>query len=154
MRAPAAALLLLLAACPEPPKTMHHEMMVSSLADLHTWHPRMRAKGQMSFDAVMSYGDEIWPSLIAHLTDETPTHIREETFGITPVVGDVCFLILLDLTGLKWEDFYDDGVFVSKQVPDKKNPNPLFGLDWKPGSRRKVQRRFVKILELAEQREP
>ncbi len=136
--------LLVLAGCLEPPKTNQMEQAVSGLADLHRWDPGTQARGQLAYDAVMGWGPEIWPHLAAHLTDETPTAIHEELYGITPVVGDICFLMLLQLTRRNCEDFSDDGVYLSRQIP-----NPAFCVRWKdpaPVSRKRVQEHFFRLL--------
>lgn len=145
MKAPSAVLALLaLAACIEPPKSGQMEQAVMSLEDLWSWDPNTKAKGQAAYEAVVGWGPEIFPHLVAHLTDLTPTKIYEPTFKITPTVGDVCFLLLLDLTGRRWQEFQPDGVFVQSVLP-----NPVFNVRWPdPGARQRVQKRFLTLLDL------
>jgi len=139
---PLAALLLPAASCIEPPKHGQMEQAISGLAHLHSWDPGTQARGQYAYDAVMSWGPEILPALVAHLTDETPTAIRDEISGRTVVVGDVCFLLALQISGHSWKEFYDDGVFISTALE-----NTLFCIRWNDrASRFKVQSRFRKFL--------
>jgi hypothetical protein len=130
--------------CQEPPKTGKMDEAVRGLAHLHSWDPSTEAQGNLSYDIVMGWGKEIIPVLIAHLTDETPTLLYDKTFDITVVLGDVCFYLLLKLTGLEWKVFFEDGVFVTTLLP-----NPIFCIRWKEPSlqtRRRVQTHFIKIL--------
>lgn len=145
MRTPLAAvasLWLLTVGCPEPPKTNQMGELVSSLAHLHTWDADMQGKGQWAYDSVMGYGPEIWPILVAHLTDETPTAIYEQVADRNAKVSDVAFLMLLQLTQRPWQDFAKDGVFVSTALP-----NPIFCIKWTRQAKFKVQARFMDILE-------
>lgn len=141
---------VLLAGCVEPPKTGQMEQSVMALADLYTWDPHTKAKGQASYDSVMGWGPEVLPHLVAHLTDMTPTAIYEPTFQIQVTIGDVCFLLLLDLTGRSWQEFHEDGIFVHRLVPNTQNPNPIFNIRWDMPARKRVQRRFARLLELEE----
>ena len=141
-----AILLLGLAGCPEPPKGQKMEQAVSGLEHLHAWDPKTEAKGQYAYDAVMGWGPEIRFVLALHLTDETQTAIYEPLTQRNPVVGDVCFLMLLRLTGLPWQQFSGEGVFLSTALP-----NPVFCLKWDPGARLRVQRKFFEILPPPEQ---
>jgi len=139
-----AALFLFLAACTEPPKTMQHETSVRGLLDLHTWSPSTEGQGQYGYDEVMSAGPEIFPSLIAHLTDETETKLYDAIVDRHVYLGDVCFYLLLRLTGLKWEEFIGDGVFISTALP-----NRIFCIRWTEptlASRRKVQLHMAKLI--------
>ncbi len=131
------------AACQEPPKTGKMLHVVRGLVDLHTWDPATEGLGQYGYDAVMGAGPEVLLSLAAYLTDETPTALYDRVFEIRVSLGDVCFHMLLKLTGLKKELFLEDGAFVSSQLP-----NPIFCIRWKDGmaSRRKAQARFLKLL--------
>ena len=120
------------------------ESAVRGLLDLHSWDPSTEGRGQYGYDAVMSAGPGILPSLVAHLADETPVRaLYERTFEIQVTMGDVCFYLLLKLTDLPWREFLDDGAFISTQLP-----NPIFCIRWTDGiaSRRKVQLHFLKIL--------
>ncbi len=137
-----AALLVLAAGCFEPPKAGQMAQAVSGLAHLYAWDPSTQARGQYAYDAVMSWGPEILPALVAHIPDETPTAIHDAFSGRTVVVGDVCFLMALQLSGRRWQEFYDDGVFVSTALE-----NPVFCVRWngRP-SRLKVQARFGSLL--------
>lgn len=141
----AAALLLLLlglAGCMEPPPTgAKMDQAVTGLADLHTWDARTEGKGQYSYDAVMGWGPEIRFVLALHLTNESPTAIYEPLTQRNPVVGDVCFLMLLRLLGLSWQQFSGEGVFLSTALP-----NPVYCLKWDPGARARVQRKFFELL--------
>lgn len=145
-----AALLLAMAAagCQEPPKTGQYESAVRGLADLHTWDPGMQAQGQYAYDVVVGSVPDVFPVLVSHLTDETPTAIYEKAFGIQVTISDVCFMILLRVTGMNPEIFYEDGVFVSKLLP-----NPIFCVRWNDRpSRYRVQARFTKLLKLDEEK--
>ena len=136
----AAALLLGLSGCAEPPKTHKLEELVSGLANLHKWDASMQGRGQAHYDRVMGYGPEILPALIAHLTDETPTAIYEDVTRRNPKVCDVAFLMLLELTKSKWEDFADEGVFISTVLP-----NQIYCIKWDKVSKIKVQAKFAKL---------
>ncbi|HLF94896.1 MAG TPA: hypothetical protein VJB14_15625, partial [Planctomycetota bacterium] len=72
---------------------------------------------------------------------ETPTKIYHRETGRNPRVSDVVLLILLTLTQRKWEEFADDGVFVSKVIP-----NPVFCINWDRTAKFKVQARFQKLI--------
>lgn len=139
------AVLILLggSACQEPPKTGQMVQVVRGLVDLHAWDPATEGLGQYGYDAVMNAGPEVFLSLAAHLTDETPTALYDRTFDIKVSLGDVCFYMLLKLTGFKRDLFLEDGAFISSQLP-----NPIFCIRWKDGaaSRRKAQARFLKLL--------
>jgi len=138
-----AAALLLLSGCMEPPKHGQMVQAISGLAHLHSWDPSTQARGQYAYDAVMSWGPEILPALVAAIPDETPTAIHDEVSGRTVVVGDVCFLMALQLANRSWEDFYDDGVFISSKTLD----NPVFCIRWKERAARfRVQARFRTFL--------
>src|SRR6185295_17573821 len=89
------------AGCAEPPRTAQMDDLVSGLAHLHSWDKHMQAKGHYAYDAVMGYGPEILPVMVAHLTDETPTAIYEKMTERNPKVCDAVFLMLLELTKTK-----------------------------------------------------
>src|SRR5258706_12661001 len=108
-----AGLLLAAAGCQEPPRIAQMDDLVSGLAHLHQWDVAMQGKGHYAYDAVMGYGREIYPVLVSHLTDETPTAIYEKMTDRNPTVSDAVFLMLLELTRTRWQDFSKDGVFVS-----------------------------------------
>lgn len=137
-----AVVILGAAGCQEPPRTGQMDMLVTSLAHLKEWDPIMQGRGQYSYDAVMGYGPEIYPVMVAHLTDETPTIIHEPIADRTAKISDVVFLMLLQLTRMKWEDFSQEGVFVSTALP-----NPIFCIKWDRMAKFKVQARFQKIVE-------
>lgn len=144
MRKLAALAALVLASCQEPPKSGQMDLVVRALADLHAWDPSTEAQGQASYDAVLGWGKEIWPFLVAHLTDETPTMLYDRAFDITVAVGDVCFFMLLRMMGLNWKEFFEDGAFMTSLLP-----NPIFCVRWKEPSlvsRRRVQAHFVRLL--------
>ncbi len=142
MRKVFAALVLLAAGCLEPPKAGQQEQAISGLAHLHSWDPGTQARGQYAYDAVMSWGPEILPALVNHIPDETPTAIQDEVSGRRVLVGDVCFLMALQISGRSWQEFYDDGVFVSSALE-----NPVFCIRWTDrASRFRVQSRFRKLL--------
>src|SRR6185503_21145428 len=113
-----AAAALALAGCAEPPRTGQMDDLVSGLAHLHEWDPAMQGRGNYAYDAVMGYGKEILPVMAAHLTDETPTAIREEVADRTAKVADVVFLMMLQRTKRKWQDFAAEGVFISSALPN------------------------------------
>lgn len=137
-----AAVLLLMAGCAEPPKTGQMEQAISGLEHLHSWDPVMQGRGQYAYDAVLSWGPEILPLLVEHISDETPTAIHDDFSGRTAKVGDVCFLIALRLSGRRWEEFYDDGVFISTALE-----NPIFCIRWNDrAARLRVQARFRSLL--------
>jgi hypothetical protein len=136
--------VLALAACQEPPRTGQMDDLVSGLAHLHEWDPAMQGKGHYAYDAVMGYGPDILPVMAAHLTDDTPTAIREELSDRTAKVSDVVFLMMLQLTKHKWQDFAGEGVFVSTALP-----NPVFCIKWSREARFKVQAKFLQFLENA-----
>jgi hypothetical protein len=140
-RLAAAVLIASLAGCMEPPKGAMREQAVRGLADLHTWDVAMGGKGQYAYDAVMQWGPEIHFTLALHVTDETPTAIYEPLTQRNPVVGDLCFLMLLQLRGLPWQQFSGEGVFLSTALP-----NPVFCLKWDPGARLRVQRKLLEII--------
>jgi hypothetical protein len=119
------------------------ELAVRSLADLHAWNNSSQGQGQASYNTVCSYGPEIWPHLVDHLTDETPTLLYEPTFAIRPTVGDACLLLLLRQTGIRWQEFMEDKLFVSTQLP-----NEIFCVRWDPAIRARVRDRFRKILNI------
>jgi hypothetical protein len=89
----------------------------------------------------MGSGPAILPSLVAHLTDETPTAIYEDVTQRNPKVCDVAFLMLLTLTKTKWEDYSPEGVFVSSALP-----NPVFCIKWDRAAKIKVQAKFAQNL--------
>ncbi len=137
-----AAIALVLAGCQEPPQTGRYEASIRGLADLHTWDPGMGGAGNLAYEAVVSSFPEILPLLVAHVTDETPTALREPRFDVRPTVGDVCFLILLQELKLNWEAFYDDGLFLSKQLE-----NPVYSIRWKDrASKARVQQKLARIV--------
>src|SRR5205085_10685920 len=113
------------AGCQEPPRTGQMDDLVAGLAHLHEWDAAMQGKGHYAYDAVMGYGPDILPILVAHLTDETPTAIYEKVSERNPKVADVVFLMLLQMTKRKWQDFSKEGVFVSTALP-----NPVFCIKW------------------------
>ena len=132
---------LLFTGCVEPPKTAGINLIVQGLAHLYTWHPREQAKGQAAFDAVINSGPDVIPVLIAHITDETPTALYDPKSRRAPVIGDVCFLMLLRLTETSWETFIDDGVFIHSVIP-----NPIYSIKWSnSSSRNRVQAHFLEI---------
>jgi hypothetical protein len=133
--------LLGLMACPEPSKGAQLEQIVTGLSHLHTWSAETEGKGQYAYDAVITSWPEIGPFLAMHLTDETATAIYEPLTGRNPKLGDICLLLLLRLTGRPWQEFRQDGVFLSTAFP-----NPVFCVMWEPGARARVQRRFFELL--------
>ncbi|MBI3857850.1 MAG: hypothetical protein HY293_19385 [Planctomycetes bacterium] len=84
-----AALLSTAAGCQEPPRVGQMDELVTSLAHLQKWDAAMQGRGHYAYDAVMGYGPEIYPILVAHLTDETPTAIYEDVTQRNPKVSDV-----------------------------------------------------------------
>jgi hypothetical protein len=141
----AATLLLslpLATGCQEPPKIAQMDDIISTLAHIKDWDPIMQGKGGIAYDSVMGYGPDIYPVLVDHLTDETVTAIYDEVSGRNPHICDLVFLMLLELTHTKWQDFSDDKVFVSTQLP-----NPVFCIKWDRQAKFKVQKRFRKITE-------
>lgn len=142
-----AALALLLAVpfatgCPEPPKIAQMDDMVQNLANLSKWHPVMMAKGQLTFDSVMGYGPDIFPVLVDHLIDETPTTIYDEMSGRNPLLCDVVLLMLLELFQMKWQEFSKDGLFIATALD-----NPLYSIKWDRQAKFKVQKHFRRLLE-------
>jgi hypothetical protein len=142
-----AAALALGAACQEPPKVAQMDVLVEGLSHLHTWDKHMQGKGQYSYDAVMGYGKDILPVLVAHLTNETPTAIRDEMSNRNPKVADAVFFMLLELTKTKWQDFAKEGVFVSTVLE-----NPIFCLKWDRETKFRVQKKFHDLIEIMEQK--
>jgi hypothetical protein len=136
----AAALALLLPAavgCPEPPKTAQMDDVASHLVNLRHWDPYMQAKGDVIYDSVLAYGPDMWPILVDRLADETPTAIEDEISRRVPKMCDVCLLMLLELTQLRWQDFAQDGLFISTALP-----NPIFCIKWDREAKLKVRRHF------------
>jgi hypothetical protein len=134
--------LLALAGCPEPNTRGRMAQLVWDLNNLHTWEEGRKAQGQYPYDAILGCPPpEIDHALAAALTDERPTAIHDRVAGRTVPVGDLCFLILLERLNLKWETFYNDGVFISSQLPNK-----VFCLKWDPGARARVRTHFQKLL--------
>ncbi|MBV8881160.1 MAG: hypothetical protein JO332_14440 [Planctomycetaceae bacterium] len=141
----AAVLLLSLPAalgCPEPPKLAQMDDMIASLSTLRVWDPYMQGKGNLSYDSIMGYGPDIYPVLIDHLTDETPTAIYDDMSGRNPKICDAVLLMLLVVMKKKWQDFSNDGLFVSTALP-----NPIFCIKWDRQAKIKVQFRFRQLLE-------
>jgi len=138
-----AVLILCCAACQEPPKTNLRMASVRGLVDLHTWDPATEGTGQYGYDAVMGTGPDILPVLVACLTDETPTALYDREHDIKVVLGDVCFYLLLKITGEDRKQFVADGAFILSQ-----HPNPIFCIRWKDGmaSRRRAQARFLRLI--------
>jgi hypothetical protein len=102
----------------------------------------MQAKGHSAYEAVMGFGPEILPVMAAHLTDDTPTAIHEDVIDRTAKISDVVFLMMLQLTKRKWQDFAGEGVFVSTALP-----NPVFCIKWSREAKFKVQAKFLQLLE-------
>jgi hypothetical protein len=123
--------------CPEPPKTAQMDDQVTHLCNLQNWDQYMQAKGNPIYDSVMSYGPDIWPIMVDHLADETPTAIEDQMSGRVPKVCDVVLLMLLELTALKWQYFAKDGLFISTALP-----NPVYCIKWDRETKLKVRRRF------------
>jgi hypothetical protein len=140
-------LVLLAPGCQEPPQTARMDDMVAGLAHLTQWHPHMMGKGQLSFDAIMGYGPDMYPVLIDHLLDETPTAIFDEMSRRNPMVCDVVLLMLLELTHRKWEDFNNDGLFIASTLG-----NPVFGIKWDRTAKIRVQNHFRQLLENPDQK--
>jgi hypothetical protein len=132
--------------CPEPPKTAMMDDMVATLCNLRTWDRYMMGKGNLSFDSVMGYGPEIWPILIDHLADETETAIEDEMTGRKPKVCDVVLLMLFELMHKKWQQFSQDGLFISTALP-----NPIFCIKWDREAKLKVRARFKYWIEFPDE---
>lgn len=141
MRTVACLGLFVLAGCLEPSKGAQREQIIRGLADLHSWDPKLQGTGQYAYDAVVSSWPEIGHQLAYHLTDETPTAIYEKLTRRNPVIGDVCFFLLLKLAGMPWQHFGKEGVFVSTALP-----NPVFCISWNEGARQRVQQKFLELL--------
>ena len=139
---PLALALLLTAGCQEPPRTGQMDSLVAGLAHLHDWDAVMQGKGQYAYDACMGYGTEILPVMVAHLTDDTPTAIYDKVSDRNPKVSDAVFLMLLQLTKKKWQDFSKEGVFVSTALP-----NPIFCIKWDRITKMKVQAHFSRVVD-------
>jgi len=141
----AAALLLtapLATGCPEPPKLAQMDDMANSLSTLKEWDPYMQGKGHLGYESIMGYGPDIFPVLIDHLTDETPTAIYDEMSRRNPRVCDAVLLMLLVLMKHQWQEFDKDGLFISTALP-----NPIFCIKWDRQTKIKVQFRFRQFLE-------
>jgi hypothetical protein len=138
-----AGLLWLMAAvgCPEPSKNAQLGQLVYDLNNLHTWDPTLKAQGQYPYDAILTCPPDIDHALAGAITDERPTAIHDRISGRTATVGDVAFLMILERKGLKWEDFYKQGVFMSTALP-----NPIHCLKWDPGARARVRAKIVELL--------
>lgn len=141
-----AAVLAMGATCQEPPRVAQMDHLVEGLAHLHTWDRHMQGKGHYAYDAVMGYGKDIYPVLAAHLTNETPTAIRDKMSDRNPKVADAAFLMLLELTKTKWQDFAKEGVFVSTVMD-----NPIFCIKWDRAAKFKVQAKFREFLVALEE---
>lgn len=150
MRRVFAALLLLAAplalGCPEPPKFAQMDDMVNGLSSLRIWDQYMQGKGNLSYDSVMGYGPDIYPVLVDHLSDETPTAIYDEISGRNAKICDAVLLMLLTLTKKKWQDFSKEGLFISTALP-----NPIFCIKWDRKTKLMVQARFKEMLEHPEE---
>lgn len=137
------AVAALLAGCMEPPKTLQMEQAVDGLSDLYAWDPATKARGQYSYDAIIMRLPEILPALVSHLTNPKLTKIDLQSFKIKVSIGDICLLMLLEALKMKWQDFEEEGLWMSTQIP-----NPVFCIRFKDDeSRRKVQARFAGILK-------
>ncbi|GEM_PF-3973587 len=136
------ALLLLLVVGCEPSRQNRAEDFARGLADVHRWDPLRQAQGFYAYDELMRLGDEAIPALLARLTDDTQTRIMDHAHIAVPVVGDVCFQMLLKLTGMRAEEFASDGVVVLREIE-----NPIFAVRFDPGARLRVQKRFRKLVE-------
>jgi len=130
-----------LAGCAEPPRANQYEEIVSSLAHLQKWDAVMQGRGHYAYDRVVGAGPEILPTLIAHLTDETPTAIYEEVTQRNPKVCDVSLLILLTVTKRSWEEFRSEGLFVSTVLP-----NPVYCIKWDRATKVRVQAKFGSLI--------
>lgn len=128
--------------CPEPPKIAQMDDMVQSLSTLRIWDQYMQGKGNLGYESIMGYGPDIYPVLADHLTDETPTAIYDEVSGRNPKICDAVLLMLLTLTKKKWQDFSQDGLFISTALP-----NPIFCIKWDRATKVAVQIRFKLYLE-------
>jgi hypothetical protein len=133
--------------CQEPPKLAMMDNMVSNLCNLRSWDRYMQGKGNLTYDSVMGYGPEIYPIMVDHLTDETPTAIEDEMSGRTPKVCDAVLLMLLELMHKKWQDFSSDGLFISTALPD-----PIYCIKWDRETKFKVQIRFRHWIEHPEEK--
>jgi len=138
----AGGILLCSAGCTEPSKIGQMEELVTALAHMHDWDPYMQGKGHYAYDAVMGFGPDIYPVLVAHLTDETPTAVYDEISRRNPKISDAVLLMLLTLTKAKWQDFADDGLFISTALP-----NPIFCIKWDRITKMKVQARFSRVID-------
>ena len=136
-----AAVPLATTGCPEPPKLPQMDDMVQSLNTLRVWDQYMQGKGHLGYDSIMGYGPEIYPVLVDHLTDETPTAIYDEVSGRNPKICEAVLLMLLTLTKHKWQEFDKEGLFISTALP-----NPIFCIKWDRQAKIAVQFRFKKIL--------
>jgi hypothetical protein len=132
------------AGCQEPPRYGEMSSLISDLANMRVWDPTMQGKGYYAYDRVMGFGPDIYPVMVSHLINETPTAIYDEASHRNPCIADVVFLMLLELTNHKWQDFAADGVFVSSALS-----NPIFCIKWDRATKFKVKARFAELLEVA-----
>lgn len=133
--------LVLAAGCTEPPRQNRAAIYFEGLEDMWRWHPTRGGAGEPSYDGMLSLDpNDSVPTLVRGLTDTNSTKI-EPGVHASPVVGDICFQLLLEIFGMKVEQFADDGVRVTKV---ETNPIHAVRLD-DPGVRRRLQERFGKL---------
>lgn len=141
-------LLLLIAyaapACQEPPRYGEMNSLIEDLANMRTWDPTMQGKGFYAYDRVMGFGPDIYPVLVSHLINESPTGIVDEVSHRNPCIADVVLMMLLELTNHKWQEFTKEGLFVSTALP-----NPIFCIKWDRATKFRVKMRFAEILEVS-----
>ena len=136
-------ILITLLGCIEPPKTNRALVYVTGLQDLGHWDPVNGGRGNEAYDSMLSLDptDNV-PVLIATLLDPTPTRIYDRLHD-PPTVGDVAFHMLLLVFSMRAEDFFKEGVWVSKTDPVR---NPIYNVRIEKNEvREKLRVRFAKM---------
>ena len=136
-----AAILILGASCIEPPKQNRAAIYLEGLQDIWRWDSSKGAVGDPSYEGFFALEptDSV-PCLIRGLSDLAPTKIDDQIHP-PPLVGDICFFMLLKLFNLAPKDFDAQGVWVLKHESD-----PIYAvrLD-EAGVRLRVAEKFRKL---------
>jgi len=138
MKNAAFAAAVLLASCLAPIEERKVGLLVEALQDVHQWDPQRGAHASEAYLQLLQIGEKAVRPLAQAIVDPRPTQIMERHPYQVPTVGDAAFLILLEITGARIDDFEDLGARFQPR-----EPNPILALAFETGARARVRDRFL-----------
>ena len=124
--------LIALSACLPSVQERKIGPLIEALEDVYQWDPGRGAYQSEAYLQLLRAGEGALPLLAEAVLDPRPTKIMDR-YPKVPTVGDVAFLLALEVSGKTIEEFRDVGVARGA------NPNPIFALEFQRGARARAR---------------